>query len=136
MKNAILVLVLLTCFCGTALAVEPNWGATPSIPLSGRYGATKAYTFTDNTAVTMNTMYVTGWADTLYGQPIGAIVSVETQDARFSCGSGTPTTGGLGHKLAADSSFIFSTWGGEGCKFIPKTAGSYPLIQLTPIYSK
>ena len=136
MKKLILSIVILLCLGSVAMAVEPNWGASPNIPISGRYGTAKAYTFADNVAVTMTTMYVTGWVDTNYGQPIGAIVSVETQDARFSCGSGTPTTSGLGHLLAAGNSWIFSTWGGEGCKFIPKTAGSYPLVQITPIYSK
>ena len=136
MKKALFTLALLVFFGGTALAVEPNWGATPTIPLQGRHGAVKAYTFTDNVAVTTNTMYVTGWVDTSYGQPIGFTASVETYDARFSCGNGTPTTGGLGHVLAVGQSREFSTWGGEGCKFIPKTAGSYPLIQINPIYSK
>jgi len=136
MKRILVAIALLICFSSVALAVEPNWGATPNIPISGRFGATKAYTFSADAAVALTTMYVSGWVDTTYGQPIGAIVSVETYDARFSCGGGTPTTSGLGHLLAAGSSFMFSTWGGEGCKFINKTAGSNALVQITPIYSK
>ena len=135
MKRYLAVLVLL-CIACSAYATDPNWGAEPSMPLQGRHGAVKAYTFSDNAAVTLTTMYVTGWESTIYGSPIGFTVSVETNDARYSCGGGTPTTSGLGHLLAAGSSRELMMTGGESCKIIPKTAGSYPLIQLNPIYSK
>lgn len=130
---AILIILLIP---SALFAADANWGAEPVTCLQGRHGAAKAYTFTDNVAVSASTMYVTGWSDTTYGQPIGLTVSVETQDARFSCGGGTPTTGGLGHLLAAGSSREVMTSAPEDCKFIPKTAGSYPLIQINPIYSK
>ena len=85
----------------------------------------------------ISTMYVTGWvraADRF--SPIGALVSVETNDARFSCGGGTPTTT-LGTPVGGGFQFMLLTGDGlNTCKFIPKTAGSYPLVQLTPIYSK
>jgi len=135
MKRLIVASLLLGLLVSTALAVDPNWMATPTVPRSGNFGAAKAYTFTDNAAVTLETMYVTGWAIAKYGSPIAAMVSVETYDARFSCGGGTPTTT-LGHLLAVGSSFLLSGDGISTCKFIPKTAGSYPLVQITPIYSR
>lgn len=137
MKQGILATIILGLLASSALAVDPNWIATPSVPIVGSFGPAKAYTFTDNTAVLISTMYVTGWTRAADGfAPIGAMVSVETQDARFSCGGGTPTTSGLGHLMAAGSSMMLSGDGLNTCKFIPKTAGSYPLVQLTPIYSK
>ena len=138
MRRLLVVVGLIVCMAASASAKEANWIADPVTSVYGRMGATKAYTFSGNDAVTLETMYVTGWVDTSTGgnKPIGAIVSVETYGARWSCGGGTPTTDGLGHLLAVGSSFIFNTYYGENCKFIPKTAGEYPLIQITPLYSK
>lgn len=136
MRRLILIAVALCLVALPAFAGNPNWGADPVTCVQGRHGAVKAYTFTDNAAVAASTMYVTGWVDTSSGAPIGFTVSVETYDARYSCGSGTPTTSGLGHLLAAGSSREVLTSASDTCRFIPKTAGSYPLIQLNPIYSK
>lgn len=138
MKKAIVLLAVLL-IAGYAHAKDLNWAADPVTAVQGRHGAVKAYTFSDNVAVTLETMYVTGWVETAEGSghaPIGFTISVETNDARYSCGGGTPTTGGLGHLLAAGSSRELSVAAGDTCKVIPKTAGSYPLIQLNPIYSK
>lgn len=137
MKRLIVTFMLLGLFASPALAIDPNWIANPVVPVTGSFGAAKAYTFIDNAAVVISTMYVTAWTRAADGfSPIGMLVSVETQDARFSCGGGTPTVTGLGHLLAAGSSMMFSGDGLNTCKFIPKTAGSYPLVQMSPIYSK
>jgi hypothetical protein len=139
MKKLLVSVIIILCFAGTAFPADQNWSASPATAVTGRMGATKAYTFSDNAAVTLATMYVTGWDDATTGgghYPVGALISVETNDARISCGGGTPTTSGLGHLLAAGNSFMFVMASGESCKMIPKTAGSYPLVQLTPIYSK
>lgn len=137
MKRFMAALALLGLFASPALAVDPNWSANPVLGVQGRHGPVKAYTFADNVAVTLSTAYVTGWVDATSGfSPIGFTISVETYDARYSCGGGTPTTSGLGHLLAAGASRELSVAAGDTCRVIPKTAGSYPLIQLNPIYSK
>jgi hypothetical protein len=136
MKRLILASLILCLFVGTSFAVDGNWSATPVVAVQGRHGPVKAYTFTDNAAVTLTTAYVTGWVEASTGYaPIGFTISVETNDARYSCGGGTPTAT-VGHLLAVGAIRELSVVAGDTCRVVPKTAGSYPLIQINPIYSK
>ena len=79
MKKILIVLAILMVGSVFADAKDYNWAADPATSVTGRMGAAKAYTFTDNAAVSLSTMYVTGWDDATEGgghAPIGALVSV------------------------------------------------------------
>lgn len=95
------------------------------------YSAT--YTFTDNAAVTLTTMWAgDNTATTLpAGIPVKSVtIQAETQAARFAFKE-TPVAGSKGAVLAAASSATFSGQGAyQSMKICPSAAGSYPVVHI------
>jgi len=96
-------------------------------------GVTTKFTMVADTVVTLSTIYTSA-----AGKPaIGAIITCEVGDIRFTLGGTDPVQGasGTGHVLVSGQSLQFS--GGplvRGLKFRPHTSGGSATLQVTCLF--
>ena len=103
-----------------------------TLPDSGKPGATTKITCGD-VAGDLSAIY-----DTAGGHPaIGALVTCEAYDVRFTFGTATPTAGaaGTGHVLAAGNSLVINNGNQiRTFQYINYTQQSDAILQVTPFF--
>ena len=139
MKRFILALGLVLLVAGVALAPPSVAQAADLTPLTYQFpvmGTPVDNMFKatlDNTAQSLQTLAKAAGITWIQDgrSPQGALISVETNDARAGA-TGTSASGTVGHVLAAGSSWQVSGAGFvNALKLTSATAGSYPVVQIT-----
>lgn len=104
-----------------------------TIPSTGKPGATTKVTGAD-TAATLSAIY----NSTTDGKPaIGAIITCEVNNIRWTLGTATPTQGasGLGHVLVAGQSMVLQSGSQvRAFKHINYTNAANAILQITPLF--
>lgn len=92
----------------------------------------KTYTLTDNTAVTLQSVWEAAggtWLNT--GPPVAVTLTTETYGARIGFGGDTPTVDNVGTPFVAGTSGRFSHPAAAGTmKVCPSTGGSMPKLHI------
>lgn len=139
MKRAILTTAFLLLLSSVSSAADTDWRVQPVFAVNGIYGATKTYTMTSDTAVTLQVAYVAGGGTWVSNglNPIGFLVVCETNAGRLALGGGTPTVDNVGIPISALGSAQFVALGvADGTKITNSAAGSNAKYHITPIYQK
>jgi hypothetical protein len=101
------------------------------ITTEGMPGATFTMTSTDNPqALTAISILGSGGAN-----PIGILITCETNDVRFILGNATVAPDGLGHVLASGQSiYLASGNAAKTFRFASASAGSAGVLIITPFF--
>jgi hypothetical protein len=137
MKRFLLSLLALVISVSAYGAVYNYGKATPSVSLLGDPGGTHKYTFSSDTAVTLQAAYEAGGGTWIVGgrPPSGVLITVETNGIRFTLGNSTPSVDNVGHVLDSGTSIrLFNTGMIESMKACNKSAGSNGVMQITTEY--